>query len=294
MSYYIVTDSTCDLPLDQLKALNVGRAPLVINFQDGRVLEDGFSELNSHEFFEGMRAGMISTTSQVNSSTFYTLFCEVLTKYDNVLYIGFSSELSGTFQSAFLAKSTLEEEDPAWADRIVLIDSLAASVGEGLLVLDACEKRDAGMGFAELCQYIESIKLLVNHWFTVDDLVYLKRGGRVSSIAATMGTLLNIKPILQVNNKGKLVPISKVKGRKKSLVALVDRFREMYDPAMGKNFILGHGDCKEEALTVKEALLAEFDLNEPTIVPLGMVIGSHAGPGTICLCFLGKPREAFN
>ena len=294
MSYFIVTDSTCDLSVDQLKQLNVGRAPLIANFQDGRALDDGFSEMDAHTFYEGMRSGMVSTTSQVNSSTFYDMFKLALADYDNVLYIGFSSELSGTFQSAFLAKNTLEEDDPALAGRIVLIDSRAASLGEGLLVLEACKKRDEGMNFAELCSYIESIKLNLNHWFTVDDLVYLKRGGRVSSIAATMGALLNIKPVLHINNEGKLVPVSKVKGRKKAIVTLVDRFREMYDPAMGKDFVIGHGDCLAEAEGLKNTLLKEFDLNSPTVEPLGMVIGSHAGPGTICLCFFGKPREDFN
>lgn len=293
MSYFIVTDSTCDLSVDQLKQLNVGRAPLIANFQDGKALEDGFSEMDAPTFYEGMRKGMVSTTSQVNSSTFYDLFKHALADYDNVLYIGFSSELSGTFQSAFLAKNTLEEDEPALAGRIVLIDSLAASLGEGLLVLEACKKRDAGMGFAELCNYIEAIKLNVNHWFTVDDLVYLKRGGRVSSMAATMGTLLNIKPILHVNNEGKLVSVSKVKGRKKAIQTLIDRFREMYDPAMGKDFLIGHGDCPEEADSLKNTLLNEFDLNGPTVEPLGMVIGSHAGPGTLSVFFLGKPREDF-
>lgn len=294
MSYFIVTDSTCDLSIEQLNQLNVGRASLITNFQDGKVLEDGFSELDAATFYAGMRSGMVSTTSQVNSATFYEMFRKALTHHDNVLYIGFSTGLSGTYQSAMLAKNTLEEDEPGWAGRIVLIDSRSASLGEGLLILEACKKRDEGMGFAELCRHIESIKLNVNHWFTVDDLVYLKRGGRVSSIAATMGTLLNIKPVLFVNNEGKLVPSVKAKGRKKAIQTLVDRFREMYDPALGRHIMIVHGDCLDEAQGLKDTLLKEFDLDEPTIEPLGMVIGSHAGPGTLGVFFFGKPREDFN
>ncbi len=293
MSYFIATDSTCDLSTDQLKQLNVGRAPLIANFQDGKVLEDSFSEMTARAFYDGMRSGMVSTTSQVNSSTFYDMFRHALKDHDNVLYISFSTALSGTYQSAVLAVNTLEEDDPSLAGRIVLFDTKAASLGEGLLVLEACRKRDEGMGLDELVSYLEGLKMKVNHWFTVDDLVYLRRGGRISGVAATMGGLLNIKPVLHVNNEGKLVPVSKAKGRKKAIQTLIDRFREMYDPALGKDFCIGHGDCLEEAIAVKESLLKEFDLNEPTIEPLGMVIGSHAGPGTLGLFFLGKPREEF-
>lgn len=293
MSYFIVTDSTCDLSMEQLKELNVGRAALITNFQDGKVLEDGFSELDAPAFYAGMRNGMVSTTSQVNSATFYDIFHKALTEYDQVLYLGFSSALSGTFQSATLAKSTLGEDDPASTGRIVLIDTLAASLGEGLLVLEACRQRDAGMDLESLRRHLEEVKLRVNHWFTVDDLVYLKRGGRVSSLAATMGTLLNIKPVLHVNNEGKLVPTTKAKGRKKAIQTLIDRYREMRDPSLGSQVLIVHGDCADEAATLKARLVQEFGLEEVAIEPLGMVIGSHAGPGTLGVFFFGKPREEF-
>lgn len=294
MSYFLVTDSACDLSEAMLKALNVGRCPLTVNFQDGRMLEDSFSQLSAPSFYDAMRSGMVSTTSQVNTAAFYEMFRQGLSSHDSVLYIGFSSALSGTYQSAVLAKAMLEEEDPTYGGRIIAIDGKAASLGQGLLVLEACRRRDEGAGLNELVEYLETFKNHVNHWFTVDDLVYLKRGGRISGVKAAMGQLLNIKPILTVNREGKLVPAGKAKGRKKSVQALFDRFREMYDPSLGKDFLISHGDCEEEARHLAQMIRSEFDMNEPIIEPVGMVIGSHSGPGTLALFFPGRPREDFN
>lgn len=294
MSYFLVTDSACDLSEDMLNQLDVGRCPLTVNFQDGRMLEDGFGQLSAPAFYDAMRGGMAATTSQVNTAAFYEMFHQALTTHDSVLYIGFSSALSGTFQSAVLAKNTLEEDDPSYGGRIVAIDSKAASLGQGFLVLEACRRRDEGAGLNELIEYLETFKGHVNHWFTVDDLVYLKRGGRVSGVKAAMGQLLNIKPILRVNREGKLVSAGKAKGRRKSIQALCDRFREMYDPSLGKDFLISHGDCLEEAKSLAQMIQSEFDMNDPVIEPVGMVIGSHSGPGTIALFFPGRPREDFN
>ncbi|PKK40587.1 DegV family protein [Clostridiaceae bacterium JG1575] len=293
MSYLIVTDTACDLPSRMLQDLKVDVIPLTAHFPDGRVLEDGFKEMSSPEFFNYMRQGNVVTTSQVNMTLFYDKFKAVLEEYDALLYLGFSSGLSGTYQSSLLAKQTLEDEDQRYVGRIFTVDSLAASLGFGLTVLEACRVRDTGASVEALFAYLEEARFHVNHWFTVDDLVYLKRGGRISSMKAAMGTLLNIKPILYVNNEGKLIPISKAKGRKKSIHFLFDMFKQLYEPSMGKNFLICHGDCLEDAQLLKKLIMDAYDMNEPVIAPVGMVIGSHSGPGTLSLFFLGKPRESF-
>lgn len=294
MSYFIVTDSASDMSEEHLEQLNVGRYPLTVHFQNGTVLEDSFSQMSSKEFYDGMRKGMVSTTSQVNVSSFLEMFRQALKEYDNVLYMGLSSALSGTYQSALLAKTTLEDEDPAAVGRITLVDTKGASLGIGLLVLAACRMRDEGASLEETAAQIETLTSHINHWFTVDDLVYLKRGGRISGIKAAVGQLLNIKPILSVNQEGKLVPTGKAKGRKKSIHALMDRFREMYDPSLGKDFAISHADCLDDANMLAQLIQSEFDMNEPVIENVGMVIGSHAGPGTVALFFPGRPREDFN
>lgn len=154
--------------------------------------------------------------------------------------------------------------------------------------------RDQGASLEETVRHLETVSPRLSHWFTVDDLVYLKRGGRISGVKAAVGQLLNIKPILHVNNEGKLMPIGKAKGRKKSLHALVNHFRDMYDPSMGKDFAISHGDCIKDAELLVKMIQDEFDMNEPIIEPVGMVTGSHSGPGTIALFFFGKPREEVN
>lgn len=294
MSYFIVADSACDLPEERLAQLNVGRCPLTANFQDGTVLEDSFREMDATAFFDGMRSGVVSTTSQVNTAVFYDMFHKALQTHDHVLYIGFSSGLSGTYQGAILARNTLEEDDPGLAGRVIAIDTKSASLGVGLLVLEACRMRDQGASITEVAEHIENQKNHINQFFTVEDLVYLKRGGRISAMKAAVGQLLNIKPILCVNPEGKLIPIGKAKGRKKSIQALMDHFRENYDPAYGKDFAISHGDCLEEARQLANLIKSEYDMNEPVIHPVGMVIGSHSGPGTLALFFPGKLREDFN
>lgn len=294
MSYFLVTDSACDLPEDLLNQHHVGRCPLSTNFQDGKVLEDSFREMSAREFYDGMRSGTVSTTSQVNSAAFYDMFRQGLQEHDQVICVTMASALSGTFQSAVLARITLEEDHPEYTGRVALIDSRSVSLGLGLLVLDACRRRDEGMAAEDLIKYLEERRDHIHHFFTVEDLVYLKRGGRISSLKAAFGTLLNIKPILHVNAEGKLVPLDKAKGRKNSINALADLFDRKYDPAMGRDFAISHGDCEEEARQLADTLRERHGLNAPTIAPVGMVVGSHAGPGTLALFFPGKSRGETN
>lgn len=292
MAYFIVTDSACDLSEPMLKELNVGRCPLTVNFQDGKILDDSFTELSSKQFFDGMRGGTVSTTSQVNSNLFYDTFRNALKDHDQVVYIGLSSALSGSFQAAVLARITLEEDYPDSVGKVALIDSKSASLGQGLLVLEACRKRDEGMALDDLVRHLEALRGRIHHLVTVEDLVYLKRGGRISGLKAAMGQLLNIKPLLHVNTEGKLVPYDKAKGRKKSISTLAQQFGELYDPSLGRDFAVSHGDCLEDAQLLVQMIRSQHDLNEPVIEPLGMVVGSHAGPGTLGLFFPGKPRES--
>lgn len=292
MSYQIVIDSACDLSEKQVRELKVIRLPLTVNFPGGKNLPDGFSEMSAKEFFDGMRSGTVSTTSQVNTNAFYEAFKDILDGGDDVFYMSLSSGLSGTFQGSVLARNMLLDEDPSLENRITLLDTKAVSLGYGLLVLEACRKRDEGLDVNALNKHLEGLLMNVNHWFTVEDLVYLKRGGRVSAMKATMGTLLNIKPVLRVDPEGKLVSHGKAKGRKKSLQHLFDKFKENYDPSLGKDFLISHGDSLDDAHVLRDMIMSEFDMNEPVIEDTGMVVGSHSGPGTIALFFLGNPREA--
>lgn len=292
MSYQIVIDSACDLSEKQVRELKVIRLPLTVNFPGGKNLPDGFSEMSAKEFFDGMRSGTVSTTSQVNTNAFYEAFKDILDGGDDVFYMSLSSGLSGTFQGSVLARNMLLDEDPSLENRITLLDTKAVSLGYGLLVLEACRKRDEGLDVNALNKHLEGLLMNVNHWFTVEDLVYLKRGGRVSAMKATMGTLLNIKPVLRVDPEGKLVSHGKAKGRKKSLQHLFDKFKENYDPSLGKDFLISHGDSLDDAHALRDMIMSEFDMNEPVIEDTGMVVGSHSGPGTIALFFLGNPREA--
>ena len=213
---------------------------------------------------------------------------EILKEGRDVLYLGFSSGLSTTYNSGRIAAEALREKYPE--AQILTVDTLAASAGQGLLVYLAVQKRDAGATVTEVADYIKDIRLHLCHWFTVDDLVYLKRGGRVSSTAAFVGGMLGIKPVMHVDNEGKLIPIAKVRGRKVSLNAIVEKYGETAtDPAAGPVFIC-HGDCMDDVSYLSEQLKAKYGVAVDHITYTGPVIGAHSGPGTLALFYLGKER----
>jgi DegV family protein with EDD domain len=247
------------------------------------------SELTARDFYQQVRDGAMPTTSQVNVEAFTTAIEPLLQAEQDVLYIGFSSGLSGTYNSGRLAAQELADHYPN--RKIIAVDTLAASMGEGLLVYHACKLRDAGKTIDEVAAWLEENKLHMAHWFTVDDLYHLKRGGRVSGAAAFFGTMLNIKPVLHVDDAGHLIPMEKVRGRKTSLDALVDHMKQTAINPGEQVIFISHGDCLTDAQYVAEQVRTRFGTKKVYLNNVGPVIGAHSGPGTMALFFLATNRS---
>lgn len=288
-TYRIVSDSTTDLTPELIQELDVQVIPLCY-IMEGKTYHNipGGGEMTDREFYAKLRAGSMSTTTQVNSEEFLHVFTPLLEAGQDVLYIAFSSGLSGTYQSAVLAREELKQRFPD--RRLEVFDSLCASMGEGLLVYHAAKLRNAGKSLDEVLAWLKGNVLNVCHWFTVDDLNHLKRGGRVSTATALVGTMLGIKPVLHVDDEGHLIPVSKVRGRKQSLDALVRRMEDtVLDPGNQMVFI-SHGDCLEDAQYVERQIREKLGVQQVKLGFIGPVIGAHSGPGTVALFFLGKER----
>lgn len=288
--FKLVTDNMADLPREYLKEHNV-------DFMSLSYILDGEEygkerELDYKDFYGMMRNGKMPTTSQVNPEEAKIFFEECIRENQEILYIAFSSGLSGTYNSGRIAAEEVMEEHPDV--KILVIDSLAASLGEGLLVHKAVKLRDRGKTLEETAEWLESNKLNLVHAFTVDDLFHLHRGGRVSRTAAILGTLASIKPKLHVDNEGHLILIGKVRGRRKSLDSLVDYMEEKMGSRMQENkedyVFISHGDALEDAEYVKKKIQERFGMEHFLISNVGPVIGAHSGPGTIALFFMGESR----
>ena len=286
--FKIYTDSTADLPEDYIKEHDLS----VMNL---RYIIDGESygtdkKLEVHAFYEMMRSGKMPTTSQVNPEEAKEYFLQSRKENKEILCMCFSSGLSGTYNSARIAAEEVMEEYPD--TKIIVIDTLCASLGEGLLVHKAVQLRDSGKTLQETADWIEAHKLNLVHMFTVDDLNHLYRGGRVSKTVAIIGTLAGIKPILHVDDEGHLIPLRNVRGRKKSLLALVDDMEKKIGSFRDQNDIIfiSHGDCIEDAEFVKEEVTKRFGIQSFIVNHVGPTIGAHSGPGTVALFFLGEIR----
>jgi len=287
--YVIITEATADLSQDIVKELGINVIPM--NFElNGKSYSHypGTTEINTHEFYERLRKGEKSVTSLVNTDTFLSFFEPFLQKDYDILYIGFSSALSGTFNSSLLARDELLEKYKN--SKIVCIDSKAASAGEGMLAYCAAKKKAEGRKIDEVASWVEEHVPRLCLWFTVDDLNHLKRGGRVSAFSAGIGTVLNIKPVLHVDDKGALVPVEKVRGRKKSILALLHHMAGTFTPSDNDTVFIGHGDAPEDATYLASLVKEQFGLEEIKILDIGPVIGSHSGPGTLALFFFGSER----
>ena len=285
-NYQIITDSGCDLPQSLLDTLGVKSVPLYVNFR-GAEQPDSVDE-GIKELYDGLRGGEKATTSAVNPDRWAAMIEHSLAEGKDAVVIVFSSGLSTTYQSAVIAGQELTEKYP---DRkVYVVDSLCASLGQGLLVWYACRKRDEGMSAPELAKWLEENRRNLCHWFTVDDLMYLKRGGRVSAVTAVVGTMLSIKPVLHVDDEGHLINVSKARGRKASILALANKLKELGDGFDNSTVFISHGDCQEDAQYLAEKLKAEYGVKEVVIGYVGAVIGSHSGPGTLAFFFLGKHR----
>ncbi len=286
--YQIVTDSTTDITQEMVGALGVRVIPLCYTLEGKTHPDVPQGGMPITEFYNKLRTGSMSTTAQVNSEEFVEAFTPILEKGQDVLYIAFSSGLSGTCQSALIAKRTLEEQFPQ--RRVEVFDSLSASMGEGLLVYLAVQQQKAGADLDAVLAWLRENVLHLCHWFTVDDLNHLKRGGRVSAATALVGTMLGIKPVLHVDDEGHLIPVSKVRGRKQSLDELVRKMAETaIDPA-GQTVFISHGDCLEDAQYVEKRIREKLGTQDLHINFIGPVIGAHSGPGTVALFFLGQHR----
>ena len=286
--YVIFTDSTTDLTPELVAEMDVQVLPMRFmldgkeysNYPDNR-------ELSPKEFYDKLRAGSMSTTSQINSATFMEAFTPVLEAGKDILYVAFSSGLSGTYQSACLAAEDLREQFP---ERIIdCVDTLQASMGEGLVAYAAAMLKKDGMPLAELAAWLRENVQRFCAWFTVDDLMFLKRGGRLSGVAAVAGTLLGIKPVLHVDPDGHLIAMEKVRGRKASLDALVRHFETSAETHAEQTVFISHGDCLEDCQYVADKIKA-FGVKRICIGTIGPVIGAHSGPGTVALFFTGSPR----
>ncbi|MBQ7288201.1 MAG: DegV family protein [Clostridia bacterium] len=284
--YIICTDSACDIRADVLKAWKVPCMNLTFKF-DGDDREYTESDIAIKDFYNKMRSGAVVKTAAINPDTFKSAFEAILKEGKNVLYLGFSSGLSTTFNSARIASEELSESYP---DRkIIVVDTLCASAGQGLILYLALKKQQEGASMEETAAYAEALVPKLCHWFTVDDLVYLKRGGRVSPAVAFVGTVLGIKPVLHVDNEGHLISKSKARGRKAALGALLQKYDELAVDKKGVVFIC-NADCSDDASYLKTELETKYGAKVELITDIGPVIGAHAGPGTIAVFFIGTER----
>ena len=284
-NYVLITDSACDILPDKLAEWNVKMIPLAFLFTDTGV-EQKEHEEPVKEFFKAMRAGRIAKTSCVNEEAFEEAFTEILEAGQDLLYLGFSTGLSATCENG---KKVAERLASKYPDRkIRVIDSLSASAGQGLFVYLGVQNRNAGMTLEENAAALEKIILNVCHWFTVEDLVYLKRGGRISAATALLGTALNVKPVLHVDNEGHLIKMTQVHGRKKSIKKLAEKLAEEILP--DSPIFISHGDCIEDAELLRDLIKTDTGRDVTLITYIGSVVGAHAGPGTLALFFLGNER----
>lgn len=289
MGYELLIDSCTDLPLSYIKENGINAISLSFNFKGEDHLDDFGTSMNYKEFYDEVRKGEMPTTSQINVFAYEEIFRKIAETGNDIVYLCFSSGLSGSYNSATIAAKIIMESYPE-VD-IKIIDSLAASLGEGLFAWHLIEKKKEGYSKDELVKWAEENGMRINHYFTVDDLNHLKRGGRVSSAAAFVGTILDIKPVLTVDKEGHLIPIDKVKGRKKSLKALMEYFRERVENPEGQTIAISHGDSEEDAKYLETLIRSEYNVDKVIMNNVGPVIGAHSGPGTIALFFLGRDRR---
>ncbi len=284
----LITDSCCDLPYNFTEDNNLVVMSMMVTLGEKTIADDLGKTLKYSDFYKAVREGEMPKTAQVNVYEFQKEFERHVKNGYKVIYIAFSSALSGTYNSACIAKDMVKEkyED---AD-ITVIDSKCASMGLGLLVYYANNMLKDGKSKEDIVNWLEQNKLKIIHWFTVEDLNHLYRGGRVSKTSAAVGTLLNIKPILHVDNEGRLIPVEKTRGRKKSLTILVNKMVDsIIDPEEQVVFI-SHGDSIEDVEYVKERIAEKIKVKDIIVNNIGPAVGSHSGPGTIAIFYLGKER----
>lgn len=290
MSYILITDSTSDLGYEYMEKNNVPFLPLCYIVDDKEYLDDMGKTVNVHDFYENMRnQASLPVTAQINTEQYKEFFTPFLLEGKDIIYICFSSGLSGSYDNACFAREELLEQHPEC--KIEVIDSRAACMGEGLLVWDAVEHRDKGANFETLVERIRNRVPKTIHWFTVDDLNHLYRGGRVSKSAAFIGSVLNIKPVLHVDEAGHLIPVEKVRGRGKALKRLAEKVQENIVDSENQTILISHGDAYEDALVVQREVEKLVKVKGFYFSNIGPVIGAHSGPGTVAIFFFGNSKK---
>ena len=287
MSYVIFTDSACDIKKNILEDWGVKCLSLTFKF-DGDDIEYTNDGMAPTDFYQRMREGGIAKTSAINAATFKEAFETALSEGKDVLYLGFSSGLSTTYQSACIAAGELKESYPE--RKILTVDTLCASAGQGMVVYLTVKEQQKGADIEQAAAFADMIKVGLCHWFTVDDLEYLKRGGRVSPTVAFVGNMLGLKPILHVDDAGKLVSTGKVRGRKAAIKALADKYTELAKGPKDSLVYISHSDSEADAKTLASLIEREHGVKTEIITDVGPVIGAHAGPGTLALFFIGTER----
>lgn len=286
-NYVILTDSGTDFTKEMVQELDVELLDLSVTLEGAEPKAN--SELDLTELYAFLREKKSASTSAVNLDTFIEKMTPYLEQGKDILYLGFSSGLSSTYASGKLAAEELSEKYP---DRkIYTVDTLCASLGQGLLVYHAAKLRQSGADIEAVRDFVESNKLNLCHWFTIDDLFFLKRGGRVSATTAVVGTMLGIKPVMHVDNDGKLINVGKARGRRASIDALFEKAKEtMIGDRSDAVVFISHGDCAEDARYLADRVKNEIGVKEVRVGYVGAVIGSHSGPGTLALFFMGSER----
>ena len=287
MSYQIITDSCCDLTEAMLNELQVQAVPLrvVYNEESHRNFSD---EAAVKKFYGELRSGVTATTAAANPEDWMAYMRPVLAEGRDLLVMTFSSALSATYQSAVIAAQELAEQFPE--RNIQVVDTLCASLGQGLLVWHACKKRDAGLSLEELTQWVEENKLRLCHWVTVDDLNHLKRGGRIHAATALVGTMMNIKPIIHVDDAGCLVNVAKARGRKAAIKFIADKMMQLGESYDNTTVFIAHGDCPEDAAVLETMVRENSGVQDVYTGYVGPVIGAHTGPGVLVVFFMGSER----
>ena len=285
--YVIFADSSCDLPESLMHEWEIHYSSLTFMFDDSDHMYKNY-DMPAKDFYAKIREGHNAKTSAVNSADFEAAFSEELEKGNDILYLGFSTGLSATYQSACVAADELKKKYPE--RKILTVDTLAASGGYGMIVYLTRKQKLDGATLEEAAQYAENLKLHQCHWFTVDDLSYLIKGGRVVTALASVGSKLKIKPVMHMDNAGHLIPVTVARGRKNSLKALADRYGKLaQEPGAGPVFI-SHGDCMEDVEYLEKVLKDDWNVDVERVVDVGPVIGSHTGPGVVALFFIGTER----
>ena len=287
--YVILTDSSADLSAELVAELGVEVLPLSFTMEDKTYYNwPDNRDIDPGDFYTKLRGGAMATTSAVNVADYTETIEPMLKAGKDVLVLAFSSGLSATCHSAQIAAEELMEQYP---DRkVYVVDTLCASLGQGLLVWYAAQQKKQGKSIEEVRDWTEAHKLNLCHWFTVDDLHFLKRGGRISAATAVLGTMLSIKPVMHVDNEGHLIKVGTARGRNASLKALVDHMAETAQNPGEQVVFISHGDCLADAQKVADDVKARFGVKTVVINYVGPVIGAHSGPGTVALFFLGSVR----